>query len=390
MMDQGSLITDTAQLTAFCDELAEASFVTVDTEFIREHTYRAQLCLVQLAGPERALCVDPLAEGLDLAPLLSLMANKRVLKVFHAARQDIEIFYTMTGVVPEPLFDTQIAAMVCGFGDAISYENLVRTFEGIAIDKSMRVTDWAQRPLSPQQIHYALSDVVHLRSVYEKLAVRLEETQRASWLSEEMATLTSPDLYRMDPAEAWKRIRIKKGTPRLLCIVRELAAWREEEAQQRNVPRQRVLRDEVLLDVATRTPKTEAQLGQVRSLPRGYIGGCAGQAILEAVAAGKAAPCEYQSKSSLQKSLPKGAGHIIDLLRILLKVRGEEHGVAPKLIASSEDLEKLALDDAADIAALTGWRRSIFGEDALALKRGELAFRLAKKGRRVEIFPPST
>ncbi|NBS13106.1 MAG: ribonuclease D [Gammaproteobacteria bacterium] len=346
----------------------------------------AQL-LVQVAGPNQARCIDPLSKDLDLTPLLSLMANPKVLKVFHAARQDLEIFYTMMGDVPKPLFDTQIAAMVCGFGNAVSYENLVWALEGVAIDKSMRVTDWAKRPLSPQQIDYALSDVVHLRAVYDKLIIELEKTQRLDWLDEEIKALSNLDLYRMDPTEAWTRIRVKKPTPRLLCLVRELAAWREREAQRRDVPRQRVLRDEVLLDIATRAPKTLPQLEQIRNLPKGYIGGQTALGLLEAVRAGKEAPCTDQSKSSLQKNLPKGTGRIVDLLRVLLKIRSEEHNVAPKLVANTEDLEKLALDDAADIPALTGWRRTVFGEDALALKRGELALRLAKKGRRVEVLP---
>ncbi|NKD54735.1 MULTISPECIES: ribonuclease D [unclassified Haematospirillum] len=384
MNDTSILITDTRALQAFCDSLAGTPFITVDTEFMREKTYWPQLCLVQVGGPDEARCIDPLAPGIDLAPLFALMRDTSVLKVFHAARQDLEIFYNMMGTFPTPLFDTQVAAMVCGFGDSVGYETLASKLAKVSIDKSMRFTDWARRPLTDQQVSYALSDVVHLRVIYEKLAARLEETGRAHWLDEEMAVLLDPSNYRVDPPEAWRRLKTRTKTPRFLGIVRELAAWREIEAQTRDIPRQRVLRDEALLEIAAHAPRTVEQLERTRGFVKGQAEGNTGQSILEAVARGKAMPVEDLPIPPYRRDLPPGIGPATDLLRVLLKMRCEEHDVAQKLVADSEDLELIALDDNADVPALKGWRRDVFGADALALKNGSLALCLSRNGRRVE------
>ncbi|WP_019644743.1 ribonuclease D [Novispirillum itersonii] len=378
------LITDTDALKAFCDRQKGVPFVTVDTEFLREKTFWPQVCLIQVGGPQEAVCIDPLAEGLDLTPLFGLMRDRSILKVFHAARQDLEIFHNLMGDIPAPLFDTQVAAMVCGFGDSVGYETLVNKLAKAHIDKSMRFTDWARRPLSDQQVRYALSDVTHLRLVYEKLARRLESTGRADWLNEEMAFLTDTANYRVDPMEAWRRIKTRTKTPRFLGIVKALAEWREVEAQTRDIPRQRMLRDETLLEIAAHAPTTAEQLERTRGFSKGQAEGRMGQAILDAVARGKQMPMEDLPEPQDRKEIPAGVGPITDLLKVLLKMRCEEHDVAQKLVASSEDLEAIAMDDNADVMAMKGWRREIFGDDAIALKYGRLALCLSKDGKRVE------
>ncbi len=375
------LITDSAELAEFCARLATADFVTVDTEFMRERTYWPRLCLVQLAGPQDAACIDPLMPGIDLAPLISLMYDPRVLKVFHAARQDLEIFFNLTGRVPAPLFDTQVAAMVCGFGESASYETLVGQLAREQIDKSMRFTDWAARPLSDRQIAYALADVTHLRVVYEALATRLMKTGRAGWLEEEMATLLDPITYRTTPEEAWRRLKPRSARPRVLAVLREVAAWREREAQRRDVPRVRIVRDEALLEIATAAPTTADALARTRGLSQGFAAGRLGQDLLEAVARGKAMPeSEIPTLPPLPVS-PPGIGPIVELLKVLLKIKCEEHHVATKLVASSSDLERIASDDDADVPAMKGWRREVFGDEAIALKHGRIA--LSMKGRRI-------
>lgn len=384
MTQDAALITTTEALAAFCARLSTAEFVTVDTEFMREKTYWPQLCLVQVGGPDEAWCIDPLAEGIDLTPLHDLMRDTKILKVFHAARQDLEIFYNAMGSFPTPLFDTQVAAMVCGFGDSVGYETLAVKLAKASIDKSMRFTDWARRPLTDKQVRYALSDVTHLRVVYEKLARRLEKTGRAHWLSEEMAILTDPANYSVTPSEAWRRLKTRTKTPRFLGVVKELAAWREVEAQTRDVPRQRILRDETLLEIAAHAPTTAEQLERTRGFSRGQAEGKLGKAILEAVERGKVLPESDLPKPPERKDIPPGLGPITDLLKVLLKMRSEEHDVAAKLIASTDDLELIADDDEADVPALKGWRREIFGKDALDLKHGRLALCLSKDGKRVE------
>ncbi len=380
-----SLITDTAALSAFCESLAEAPFITVDTEFQRERTYWPQLCLVQVAGPDEARAIDPLAPGIDLAPLFELMADSRVLKVFHAARQDLEIFLKLAGRLPAPIFDTQIAAMVCGFGDSVSYEALANSLARARIDKSMRFTDWTQRPLSKRQLDYALSDVTHLRVVYEKLRRKLDGNGRAQWLEEEVAVLSDPATYRVDPRQAWRRLKPRSSNPRFLAILRELADWREREAQEKDVPRNRVARDEALTEVAAHAPTTAAELARMRAVPRGTAEGRYGQQMLEAVARAVALPDEELPQPPQRVELPRGLAPVVDLLKVLLKMKCDQHHVAQRLVASAADVEAIAADDDADVPALHGWRRQVFGEDALRLKNGGLALAVSPSGRRLRL-----
>jgi ribonuclease D len=368
-----TLITDTEALAGFCDRQKSAEFVAVDTEFMRERTYWPILCLAQVAGPDEAVAIDPLAPGLDLAPLLGLMADPGVLKVFHAARQDLEIFFQLSGEVPHPVFDTQIAAMVCGFGDAVSYETLVRRLAGTNLDKASRFTDWAQRPLTERQVRYALADVIHLRTVYERLQQILDKNGRAGWFAEEMENLVDPAIYRTDPAEGWRRFRLRgPADRRMLGVLKAVAAWRERAAQQRDLPRGRIMKDEAILEIAAHAPKTIEQLARTRSLGRGVAEGKLGKDILDAVAEGLKDP-DPPAAIPGRAEPPPGIGPLIELLRVLLKQRVEESHVAQKLIASSDDLEAIAADDNAAVPALSGWRRELFGNDALALKHGRLA-----------------
>src|SRR6266481_3979887 len=367
-----TVITDTDTLAGFCTRQMGSGFIAVDTEFMRERTYWPILCLVQVAGPEEAAAIDALAPGIDLTPLLNLMADQTTLKVFHAARQDIEIFFNLSSAVPEPLFDTQVAAMVCGFGDAASYETLVGKLAQASLDKSSRFTDWSRRPLTDRQIRYALADVVHLRTVYEKLQQRLASNGRASWFAEEMAGLSDPSTYRSDPHDAWRRFRLRgRVDPRFFAILRELAAWRETAAQLRNLPRGRIMRDEAVLEIAAHAPKSIDALARTRSLGKGVAEGKLGNEILEAVRRGLADTKGLAPPS--RADVPPGLGPLVELLRVLLKQRCEEHQVAQKLIATGEDLEAVAADDDAPVPALSGWRYEIFGKDALALKHGRLA-----------------
>ena len=369
-----TIITDTAALVRFCDAQRGASFVAVDTEFMRERTYWPILCLVQVAGPTEAAAIDALAPGIDLTPLLALMADKSILKVFHAARQDVEIFVNLADRVPAPLFDTQVAAMVCGFGDAASYETLVAKLAQASLDKSSRFTDWAHRPLTERQIHYALADVVHLRTVYERLQQRLASNGRAGWFAEEMAGLADPATYRSDPSEAWRRFRLRgRVDPRFFGVLREVAAWRETAARQRNLPRGRIIRDEAVLEIAAHTPKTIEALARSRGLGKGFAEGKLGGEILDAVRRGLANSQALQPPAPARADTPPGLGPLIELLRVLLKQSCEAHQVAQKLVATTEDLEAIAVDDQAAVPALSGWRYEIFGKDALALKHGRLA-----------------
>jgi ribonuclease D len=377
------LIADTETLAAFCARQRGAPYVTVDTEFMRDRTYWPQLCLVQLGGPEEAVAVDALATGLDLAPVLELMADEKVLKVFHAARQDIEIFWNLAGQVPAPLFDSQVAAMVCGFGEAASYETLANKLAGARLDKSSRFTDWSHRPLTERQLAYAIDDVVHLRTVYEKLQGKLEKNGRASWLEEEMAVLTDPATYRIEPRETWRRFRLRGGNPKFLAVLREVSAWREVAAQQRNVPRNRIIRDESILEIAAHAPRTVGDLGRTRGLGKNFAEGRFGGEILAAVERALALPEEERPQMPQRRDSPAGIGPLVDLLRVLLKLRAEEHGVAQRLVADADDLEAIAADDSAPVRPLHGWRREIFGNDALDLKHGRLA--LTAHGKRIKL-----
>lgn len=377
-----NLITDSAALVEFCAGLQQAKYVTVDTEFMREKTYWPILCLVQIAGPDSAAAIDPLAPGIDLTPVLDLLANPHVLKVFHAARQDLEIFYKMMNAVPAPLFDTQIAAMVCGFGESASYETLAAKLAGAAIDKSSRFTDWAHRPLSERQLHYALADVVPLRKVYERLAARLEKTGRESWVADEMALLSDPKIYRTDPQEAWRRLKPRTNNRRMLALVRELAAWRELAAQKRDLPRNRLVRDEAILEIAAHPPKNIDDLARVRAFGRSMAEGRLGSEILAVVERARDLPESEWPALPAQRQLPSGIGPLVELLKVLLRLVAEENDVAPRLIADNDDLEEIAANDKANVPALSGWRAELFGHDALDLKHGRLG--LTANGRKIE------
>ena len=380
-----TVITTTEALDAFCRSLEGTEYITVDTEFLREKTYWPQLCLVQIGGPDGAVAIDPLAEGIDLAPLFRVMADQSILKVFHAARQDVEIFWHLSGSIPTPLFDTQVAAMVCGFGDSVGYETLVTKLAGARIDKSSRFTDWSQRPLTDRQLTYALSDVIHLRPAYEKLKRRLARTGRAHWLDEEMAVLTDPATYQVDPDEVWKRLKVRTNKPRFMAIVKELAAWREREAQRRDLPRSRIIRDEALLEIAAHSPTNIDDLARTRGLGRGFAEGRLGADLLACVTRALALPESELPKLAPREEPMPGLQPIIELLRVLIKMKCDENNVASKLVASAADLEAIAADDSADVPAMQGWRRELFGEDALALKHGRIA--LAVQDRRVRIVP---
>ncbi len=380
-----TLISDTPALAQFCARQKDTRFVAVDTEFMRERTYWPILCVVQVAGPDEAVAIDALAPGIELAPLLTLMADPEILKVFHAARQDLEIFFQLSGQVPHPIFDTQVAAMVCGFGDAASYETLVKRLARANLDKASRFTDWAHRPLTPRQIEYALADVVHLRTVYVRLQELLAQNGRVGWFAEEMADLVDPAIYRGEPSEAWRRFRLRgRVDRRQLGVLRAVAAWRETAAQQRDLPRGRIMRDEAILEIAAHAPKSTESLARTRSLGKGVAEGKLGREILEAVAQGLADP-DPPPAIPAKAEAPPGIGPLIELLRVLLKQRCEDFQVAQKLVASADDLEAIAADDSAPIRALHGWRHEVFGRDALALKHGELALTAGKN--RIELVP---
>ncbi len=381
------MITDTKALAAFCQRLSLESFITVDTEFMRERTYWSQLCLIQVAGSSEAFAIDPLAPGMDLTPLFDLLADEKVLKVFHAARQDLEIFLQLAGSLPKPLFDTQVAAMVCGFGDSIGYEPLAAQLANAKIDKSMRFTDWSIRPLSDKQIKYALADVTHLRVVYEKLAAKLHANGRLSWLDDEMAELTSPSTYQTAPQDAWKRLKSRSGNAKFLNVLRELAAWREQEAQDRDIPRQRILRDEAIMEIAANHPATIADLARTRGFGKGMAEGKMGTAILDAIVRGLAAPEANAPKIADRIDVPRGLAPVVELLKVLLKMKCDQHEVAQKLIAGSSDIEAIAVDDNADVPALKGWRREVFGEDALRLKHGGVGLAFCTDGRKLRLIP---
>ncbi len=381
-----SVITEQAVLDALCAEFAEHPFVAVDTEFMRERTYWPQLCLVQLArpgdDPGAAVAIDPMG-GLDLAPLFALMADPKVVKVFHAARQDIEIFVHLAGMVPAPMFDTQVAAMVCGYGDQIGYETLVRRIARAGLDKSSRFTDWARRPLTEKQVDYALGDVTHLRAIYLHLAAELKRTGREDWVAEEMAILADPATYRTEPEEAWRKLKTRTSSGKVLAAAQCLAAWREREAQGRDVPRSRILKDDALLEIAASRPGTVEELNACRLLQREGRKGAAADAILAALRAAEAMPPEARPEVEERPQPKPGSAALVELLKVLLKARSDETGVAQRLIASTADLEALASDESAAVPALQGWRRAVFGDDALRLKAGEIALTATPQGVRI-------
>ncbi len=377
------MIETTAALAEACTELAKSDFITIDTEFLRETTFWPELCLVQMASPTLEVLVDPLAKGLDLTPLFELMANPDVVKVFHAARQDIEIIYHLGGLIPHPIFDTQVAAMVCGFGDSISYDQLVQKIKNVQIDKSSRFTDWSRRPLTEKQLDYALADVTHLRDVYLSLKAQLEREGRSLWLTEEMDILESRDTYDMHPDDAWLRLKSRLRKPTELAILKFIAAWREREARSRNVPRSRVLKDDAIFEIAQQQPKDAEALSRLRTIPKGWERSASGTAIVETVNAALALPKEEMPKAPRHSHAPEGSGAAVELLKVLLKLTADKHGVAAKVIANSDDLDKIAAEgEKATVAALTGWRRELFGNVALKLINGEVALRFA--GKKVE------
>ncbi|WP_296202039.1 ribonuclease D [uncultured Hyphomicrobium sp.] len=372
------VITTTSALTEICSRLAEGEFVAVDTEFMREQTFWPDLCLIQLAGPGEEAIVDPMAPGIDLKPFYELMADTRVVKVFHAARQDVEIVFCEAGLIPTPIFDTQIAAMVCGFGESVSYVNLVKKITGRDLDKSSRFTDWSRRPLTEKQLVYALGDVTHLRDIYIALKAELESTGRASWLDEEMADLTAPSTYESHPENAWQRLKMRVKNRKALAVLIELAAWRERLAQAQDVPRGRILRDEALYDIANQLPTSVEKLSELRTLSDGFARSQRARDIIDAVARGLERDPKTLPPLTHSQPMSAEATATIELLKVLLKAAAARNRVAPRLIADSEDLERIASEAEPDVAAMKGWRRQLFGDDALKLKRGELALTLSK------------
>ena len=372
-----SLINTTSELDELCNHLSNADFVTVDTEFHRESTYWPLLCLIQVGGPDKSYCIDTLSNDIDLTSLYKLLVNPKVIKVFHAARQDIEIFHHQANLIPTPIFDTQIAAMVCGFGESVGYETLVSKIIKINIDKSQRFTDWTRRPLTKKQLSYAISDVEHLREVFKELSIRLDKNKRIDWLKDEMEILTNPLTYNLNPNDAWKRIKSRDKKPRFLAVLRELAGWREEEAQKQNVPRRRIVKDEVLVELANLKPPDDQAIAQTR-LSKFLVKSKYKEDILNAIEIGKKTPEADCPKVVQKNKLEVGIGSVVELLKVLLKARSEQHNVAVKLIASVNDLQLIASDDEANVPSLKGWRREIFGEDAIKLKHGELSISISE------------
>ena len=378
-----TLITDNGLLASACDRLSNEVYLSVDTEFMREKTYYPRLCLIQISGKKEAIAVDTISPGIDLEPVFKLLNDPTIIKVFHACRQDMEIFFHLTNNTPTPVFDTQIAAMVCGYGDAISYDKLVKQIVGIDIDKSSRFTDWSQRPLSNAQLNYALSDVTHLRKIYEQLKKQLRENGRETWLAEELDFVTSTTTYMIDPEKVWLRLKVRSGRPQFLILVQAIAAFREREAQRRDVPRNRVLRDDVLLDIAARAPATPEELAKVRSISANFATSNSGAKILKAISLAKQIPIDQAPKIERTERKNNQGTAVVELLKVLLKMKAEEHNVAQKLIAATADLEAVAADGMADVAFLKGWRREIFGNDALLLKSGKLGLSIENQSIKI-------
>lgn len=374
------LITSTPVLAAFCERAADYDFVTVDTEFLRETTYWPKLCLLQAATEDEAVLIDPLADGLSLVPFFELLANDKVTKVFHAARQDIEIFVKLTGRVPLNIFDTQIAASVCGFGDSVSYDNLVRSIVNVELDKSSRFTDWSARPLTEKQRVYALADVTHLRDIYKTLVQQVEETKRWDWVEDELSVMRSIDTYVIQPDQAWERLKAKLNRPRDLATLKALAAWREKRAQDTDQPRSRVLKDDALIELAMQRPASPDGFDKLRAVQRGYGRSAAAAEIVAIIRQVEALPKAELPDMPERYRGPSPKGAVGDLVRVLLKAVSEQHGVAARIIATSDDIDALVLDDDADVPALKGWRRKLFGDKALAIKHGKIGLAATRKG----------
>ncbi|MCO6392723.1 ribonuclease D [Aliihoeflea aestuarii] len=379
------LIQDQAELEAAIAEFEKSDFVTVDTEFIRETTFWPILCLIQMAAPGVTALIDPLAKGIDLKPFFRLMANEKITKVFHAARQDIEIIFHLGDLIPHPVFDTQVAAMVCGFGDSVSYDQLVQKVTGQRLDKSSRFTDWRHRPLTDKQLEYALADVTHLIDVYRHLTDQLTREDRAHWLNEEMEILTARGTYDPHPDDAWKRLKMRMRKPLELAIVQAVAAWRDREARERDVPRNRVIKDDAIYEIAQQAPRDQTALGRLRSTPKGWERSSTAASLLEVVGKVLDIPKDQLPKMPKQVHQPEGSGAAVELLKVLLKMIAEQEGVAPKVLASGDDLDKIAGEgEKANVPALSGWRREVFGEKALKLVRGEVGIKFDK--RRIVAF----
>ncbi len=380
-------LTTTQELANFCSDAAGHPYITVDTEFLRERTYYYKLCLIQVAypgeGDENAVLVDPLSADISLEPLYDLFRNEAVIKVFHAARQDLEIFFIDAGVIPKPLFDTQVAAMVCGFGDQVGYETLVRKVAKQSLDKSSRFTDWSRRPLTDAQKTYALADVTHLRVIYERLAAKLAKNKRAHWVEEELQTLTNPETYMTRPEEAWKRVKTRTNSARMLAIVRALAEFREAHAQSNNIPRNRVFKDDALIELASTKPQSFDDLQRSRLLLREARKGDIAKGILAAVASALTLQPEHLPKVDKKEDAPDSNPAISEMLRVLLKAKTEHLGVAAKLIASASDLDAMAAGER-NLDMLRGWRAEVFGDEAKRLCQGEIG--LVAKGRVVTTF----
>lgn len=378
------IITDTKTLAETCREIAQHDYVTVDTEFLRETTFWPKLCLIQMGWPGDAVIVDVLAPGFDLAPFFELMGDESIVKVFHAARQDIEIIYKLGNLLPHPVFDSQVAAMVCGFGDSISYDQLVYKITGEQVDKSSRFTDWSKRPLTEKQLVYALGDVTHLRRVYVSIKANLEEQNRSHWVAEEMEVLTSVETYDMPPKNAWKRLKMRARKPRELAVMQRVAEWREETARENDVPRGRVVKDDLIYELMSNPPRNEKALCAMRGIKRGFDRGRYGKGLLTAIAEALEIDNSDLPKLPKPRQAPEGTGAATEMLKVLLKLTVEEEGVAAKVIANVADLERIAADDNADVSALRGWRRELFGERALKLKNGEIA--LGFNGKKISII----
>ena len=379
------VITAQAELDAVIDELAKSEFVTVDTEFIRETTFWPELCLIQMAAPGVTALIDPLSPGIDLKPFFALMANEAVTKVFHAARQDIEIVFHLGGLIPHPVFDTQVAAMVCGFGDSVSYDQLVQKITGAQLDKSSRFTDWRHRPLSEKQLVYALADVTHLIEVYKHLKVDLERENRAHWLNEEMEVLTSRETYDPQPEDAWKRLKMRLRKPQELAVVQAVSTWRELEARERNVPRGRVLKDDAIYEIAQQQPRDTAALARLRTTPKGWERSATATALLAVVNTALGMAKEDMPKLPKLPLQAEGSSAAAELLKVLLRLVAEKEGVAAKVLATSDDIDRIASEgEAADVQALHGWRREVFGNEALRLVRGEIGIKFER--RKIAVF----
>jgi ribonuclease D len=379
------VITKQEELETVIAALAKSEFVTVDTEFIRETTFWPELCLIQMAAPGVTALIDPLAPGINLAPIFTLMADEKIVKVFHAARQDIEIIFHLGGLIPHPVFDTQVAAMVCGFGDSVSYDQLVQKITGKQLDKTSRFTDWRHRPLSDKQLEYALADVTHLIDVYERLKGQLERDNRAHWLNEEMEILTSRDTYDPHPEDAWKRLKMRLRKPQELAVVQALAAWREREARERNVPRGRVLKDDAIYEVAQQQPRDATALARLRTVPKGWERSSTATDLLVVVNAALSIPKEQMPRLPRQQQSPEGSNAATEILKVLLRLVAEQEGVAAKVLASSDDIDRIAAEgEKADVPALNGWRAEVFGNQALRMVRGEIAIKF--ENRKIVVF----